>query len=422
MGQALRDAQASLMLTTQQAMSELAQGAHWWTAARPRTTALLQKFNGASLPTQGRWACAPSLRPICQTWAHACALESFLHVSCHAKANSLLPGLHFGSGSLSTLVQTLSSDDSESSPRGARECTGQSWAVKAVAAVRCAKCQSTPCSNDCSRKQAWLMSAGWGKPDTGGHAAKSGGERGQCERVPSAGKHEVQSASKPEEFVGSTIRTVGEAEQQILNMLSGLNALVSSLRQYNQRVVDAGNLGAMDLDTDDAKGLGITKLCQDLEGTVSSYHIRRCYRASGRNVRQLEAPGPRMPVGGAKAEDAGFENADGTVRQEGFECPTQQVGEVQADGPKDPDQSKTEEAVKEEPAVCPRNAPPQTKRRPSCEAKKLAPAAAGSERTGPKSAQSVQNLDAKRGKWEMPASKAMTRGTKTQPYRTPDGR
>jgi hypothetical protein len=48
MGQALRDAQASLLRTTQQALSELAQGAHWWTAARPRTSqALLQKLNGA---------------------------------------------------------------------------------------------------------------------------------------------------------------------------------------------------------------------------------------------------------------------------------------------------------------------------------------------------------------------------------------
>ena len=353
---------------------------------------------------------------ICQTWAHACALHSFLHSSCHAKADSLLPGLHFGPGSLSTLVKTLSDDsesfprgDSESSPRGA---TGQTWAVKAAAAVRCAKCQSTPCSNDCSRKQAWLMSAGWGKPVTGGHAAKSGGERGQCERVPSAGKHEVQSASKQEEFASSNISMVGEAERQILNTLSGLNALVSSLRQYNQRVVDAGSLGAMDLDNDDAKGLGITQLCQDLEGTVSSYHTRRCYRTSGR----------KAPVGGARAENAVFENTDGTVRQDGFECPTQQVGEVQADGPKDPDESITKEAVKEATAVCTPDAPPQIKRRPSCEAKKLAPAAASSERTGPKSAQSVQNLDAKRGKWEMPASNLMTRGTKTQPYRTPDGR
>jgi hypothetical protein len=48
MGQALRDAQALLLRTTQQALSELAQGAHWWTAARPRTSqALLQKLNGA---------------------------------------------------------------------------------------------------------------------------------------------------------------------------------------------------------------------------------------------------------------------------------------------------------------------------------------------------------------------------------------
>ncbi len=264
------------------------------------------------------------------------------------------------------------------------------------------------------------MSAGWGKPEPGGHAAKSGGERGQCERVPSAGKHEVQSASEQEEFVGSNIRMVGEAEQQILNTLSSLNALVSSLRQYNQSVVDAGSLGAMDLDKDDAKDLGITKLfklCQDLEGNVSSYHTRRCYRASGR----------KAPVGSARAEDAVLENTDGTARQDGFdgfECPTQQVGEVQTGGPKDPDESMTKEAVKEAPAVYTPDVPPQIMRRPSCEAKKLAPAAAaaGSERTGTNSAQSVQNLDAKRGKWEMPASKLMTRGTKTQPYRTPDGR
>ena len=311
---------------------------------------------------------------------------------------------------------------------------GQAWALIATDMVRCAKNDSKPCSSDCSREKTWLTSAGGvlghtlcantsgsfffgkkepevfahdaaaprsvkvygvqcvvpGQPQLGregtihpgqgatakqeeleGGAGAGGRVRGSVEGVGGGGgggggisssggisgigggrgegqrgdEDDIRSArfdllkeeprrrwkdmvsfdelkaqalrpSKHDEWADS-MTIVSEEEQRILKILRNLNSLISSLREYNQQVVEAGSQGSIDTESCNNEGFAnMTKLCDDLEITVTVYFSLSEHRAG----------------------------------------------------------------IDEKPALRP-----------------------------------------KTGKWEMPVSKLMTRGTKNQPYRTPDG-
>ena len=263
----------------------------------------------------------------------------------------------------------------------------------------------------------------------GGHAAEPAEERGvKVTHQEVTGEPEALGAPKHDERAGSAGRIVGEEEKRILKMLGGLNTLISSLLKFNQSVVNAGSQSAPTAGEEDAENAEVTKLCNDLESTVSTVAVY--FRARGPPGRRIENGGGTYKVdrGACLAGDVGAHGSAQATRPEVPDESKTEESVVQQEAPavrpEVPDESKTdtdERSVQQDGPAAPWSvAPMEIERRPSCETDSVvsgAAAAGASVRTGPNSPQ----VKGKTDKWEMPDSKLLTRGTKNQPYRTPDG-